>query len=47
MTRPLMIAAAVTIVLDYFLGQAIFGSASIGYYFLASAIVGVIVVVAI
>ncbi|MGD0478160.1 MAG: sodium-translocating pyrophosphatase [Nitrososphaerales archaeon] len=43
----LMIAAAVTIVLDYFLGQAIFGSASIGYYFLASAVVGVIVVVAI
>jgi K(+)-stimulated pyrophosphate-energized sodium pump len=43
----LIIAAAVTIVLDYFLGRAIFGSASIGYYFLASAVVGVIVVVAI
>ncbi|HME19210.1 MAG TPA: sodium-translocating pyrophosphatase [Nitrososphaerales archaeon] len=43
----LIIAAAITIVLDYFFGQAIFGSASIGYYFLASAIVGVIVVVVI
>jgi K(+)-stimulated pyrophosphate-energized sodium pump len=43
----LIIAAVVTIVLDYFFGQAIFGSASIGYYFLASAIVGVIVVVVI
>lgn len=43
----LLIAAAVTIVLDYFLGRAIFGSASISYYFLASAIVGVVVVVAI
>ena len=43
----LIIAAAVTIVLDYFLGRAIFGSASISYYFLASAVVGVIVVVAI
>jgi len=43
----LIIAASVTIVLDYLLGQAIFGSAGIGYYFLASAIVGVIVVVTI
>jgi K(+)-stimulated pyrophosphate-energized sodium pump len=43
----LIIAAAVTIVMDFVFGQAIFGSASLGYYFLASAIVGVIVVVAI
>ncbi|MGP8125916.1 MAG: sodium-translocating pyrophosphatase [Nitrososphaerales archaeon] len=43
----LIIAAAITIVLDYFLGQAIFGSAGIGYYLLASALVGVVVVVAI
>jgi K(+)-stimulated pyrophosphate-energized sodium pump len=43
----LVIAAAVTIVLDFFFGQAIFGSATVGYYFLASAIVGVIVVVVI
>jgi len=43
----LIIAAAITIVLDFFFGQAIFGSASLGYYFLASAIVGVIVVVVI
>lgn len=43
----LIIAAVVTIVLDYFFGQAIFGSATISYYFLASAIVGVIVVVVI
>ncbi len=43
----LIIAAAVTIVLDFFMGQAIFGSAAIGYYLLASAIVGVVVVVVI
>jgi len=43
----LIIAAAITIVLDYFFGQAIFGSAAIEYYFLASAVVGVIVVVVI
>jgi len=43
----LIIAAVVTIVLDFFFGQAVFGSASLGYYFLASAIVGVIVVVVI
>jgi K(+)-stimulated pyrophosphate-energized sodium pump len=43
----LIITAAITIVLDYILGRAIFGSAGIGYYFLASAVVGVIVVVAI
>jgi K(+)-stimulated pyrophosphate-energized sodium pump len=43
----LIIAAAVTIVLDYFLGQALFGSASLGYYLLGSAIIGVVVVIAI
>jgi len=43
----LVIGAAVTIVMDFIFCQAVFGSASIGYYFLASAIVGVIVVVAI
>jgi K(+)-stimulated pyrophosphate-energized sodium pump len=43
----LIIAAAVTIALDFAFGQAIFGSATIGYYFLASAVVGVVVVVAI
>jgi K(+)-stimulated pyrophosphate-energized sodium pump len=43
----LIIAAAVTVVLDFVFGQAVFGSADIGYYFLASAVVGVIVVVAI
>ena len=43
----LIIAAVVTVVGDFAFGQAIFGSATIGYYFLASAIVGVIVVVAI
>ena len=41
----LIIAAVVTIALDYVFGREIFGGASIGYYFLASAIVGVIVVV--
>ena len=43
----LTIAAVVTIAIDFVFDQAIFGSASLGYYFLASAIVGVIVVVAI
>ncbi len=43
----LIIAAAVTITLDFFLGQALFGSADLGYYLLGSAIIGVIVVVVI
>ncbi len=43
----LIIAAAVTIALDFVLGQALFGSAALGYYLLASAVVGVIVVVVI
>ena len=43
----LIIGAAVTIVLDFFFGQSIFGSAGLGYYLFASAIVGVVVVVAI
>jgi K(+)-stimulated pyrophosphate-energized sodium pump len=43
----LIIAAVITIVLDYFLGQTIFGSASMGYYFLGSAIIGVVVVIVI
>jgi len=43
----LIIAAGVTIALDFVFGQAIFGSDPIGYYFLASAVVGVIVVVVI
>jgi K(+)-stimulated pyrophosphate-energized sodium pump len=43
----LTIGAVVTIVMDFIFGQAVFGSASISYYFLASAIVGVLVVVAI
>lgn len=43
----LVIAAIVTIVLDFVFGQVLFGSAGIGYYFFASAIVGVIVVVVI
>ena len=43
----LIIGAVITIVFDYLFGQAIFGSATIGYYFFTSAIVGVIVVVVI
>jgi K(+)-stimulated pyrophosphate-energized sodium pump len=43
----LIIAAAVAIVLDFFFGQTVFGSASIGDYLLASAVVGVIVVIVI
>lgn len=43
----LLLAAAVTIALDFVLGQAIFGATGIGYYLFASAVVGVIVVVVI
>jgi len=43
----LIIAAVIAIVLDFLFGQSLFGNASIGYYFLASAIVGIIVVVVI
>ena len=43
----LLIAAAVTIALDFAFGQMLFGSAGIGYYLFASAVVGVIVVVVI
>ncbi|QQG49144.1 MAG: sodium-translocating pyrophosphatase [archaeon] len=43
----LLIAAAVAILLDYFLGQALFQNSTLGTYLFASAGVGVIVVVAI
>ncbi len=43
----LIIAAVVAVVLDFVFGQSLFGSAPLGYYFLASAIIGVIVVVVI
>ncbi|MDA4121011.1 MAG: sodium-translocating pyrophosphatase [Thaumarchaeota archaeon] len=43
----LLIAAAVAIVLDYVFGQTLFGSSVLGNYLFASAIVGVLVVVAI
>jgi K(+)-stimulated pyrophosphate-energized sodium pump len=43
----LMIAAVITVVIDYFLGQSLFGGNSISYYLFGSAIVGVVVVVVI
>jgi len=43
----LIIAAVIAIVLDFAFGQALFGNASLGYYLLASAIVGVVIVVVI
>ena len=43
----LMIAAVVTIMLDFVFGQALFGGSTLGYYLFASAIVGVVVVVVI
>jgi K(+)-stimulated pyrophosphate-energized sodium pump len=43
----LIIAAVVAIFLDFFFGQTVFGNASIGYYLLASAVVGVIIVIVI
>jgi len=43
----LIICAAVTIVLDFFFGQSIFGGSALGVYLFASTIVGVVVVVVI
>ncbi len=43
----LMIAAAITVVIDYFLGQSLFGGASISYWLFGSAVVGVVVVIVI
>ena len=43
----LIIAAVIAVVLDFAFGQSLFGNASIGYYFLASAIIGIIIVVVI
>jgi K(+)-stimulated pyrophosphate-energized sodium pump len=43
----LLIAALVAVVLDFGFGQLLFGSSTLGYYLFASAIVGVVVVVAI
>jgi K(+)-stimulated pyrophosphate-energized sodium pump len=43
----LLIAAAVAIILDYAFGQVLFGNSGLGNYLIASAIVGVLVVVVI
>ena len=43
----LIISAVIAVILDFVFGQSLFGNASIGYYFLASAIIGIIVVVVI
>jgi K(+)-stimulated pyrophosphate-energized sodium pump len=43
----LVIAAVVTIVLDFAFGQILFGGSTLGYYLFASAIVGIVVVVVI
>ena len=43
----LIIGAVIAIVLDFLFGQSLFGSASMGYYLLASAIIGIIIVVVI
>jgi K(+)-stimulated pyrophosphate-energized sodium pump len=47
LNTSLLIAAVVTVVLDFFLGQSLFGGASVSYYLFGSAIVGVVVVVVI
>jgi len=47
LNTALMIAGAITIVIDYFLGSSIFGGASISYWLFGSAIVGVVVVIVI
>jgi K(+)-stimulated pyrophosphate-energized sodium pump len=43
----LILGAAVTIVLDFVLGNQLFGGSTLGYYLFGSAIVGVIVVIVI
>jgi K(+)-stimulated pyrophosphate-energized sodium pump len=43
----LLIAAVVTIILDYALGQSLFSGSTLGNYLFASAIVGILVVIAI
>jgi len=47
LNTSLMIAAIITVVIDFFLGQSLFGGASISYWLFGSAIVGVVVVVVI
>ncbi len=47
LNTSLMIAAAITVVIDYFFGQSLFGSNSISYWLFGSAVVGVVVVVVI
>ena len=43
----LMIAAAITVVIDFLFGQSLFGGNSIAYWLFGSAVVGVVVVVVI
>jgi K(+)-stimulated pyrophosphate-energized sodium pump len=43
----LMIAAVITVVIDFFFGQSLFGGNSVSYWLFGSAVVGVIVVVVI
>src|SRR5271169_1553829 len=43
----LMIAAAITVAIDYFIGQSLFGSNPISYWLFGSAVVGVMVVIVI
>ena len=43
----LVISAVIAVALDFVFGQQLFGSATLGYYFLASAIVGIVIVIVI
>ncbi|HVC26559.1 MAG TPA: sodium-translocating pyrophosphatase [Nitrososphaerales archaeon] len=43
----LMIAAVITVVIDFFIGQSLFGGNSISYWLFGSAIVGIVVVIVI
>ncbi len=47
LNTSLIIAAVITVVLDFVLGQSLFGGSGFGYYLFASAVVGVVVVIAI
>ena len=47
LNTSLIIAAVITIAIDFFLGQSLFGGANVSYWLFGSAIVGVVVVVVI
>ena len=47
LNTSLMIAAVITLVIDYFIGQSLFGGNPISYWLFGSAVVGIVVVIVI